>query len=192
MKPSVSNVVVALILLFAGYATGQSRYGPTQIVTVRDTLASQLYAREVQRHRIAVEGWRARLEAVESRPPERIVITDTVIPAPDTVFSFVSVRDGRVTSEALIRIGADSLDLRMPELNVGSDISDCDEGFEVSANGVVCDRAALGHLWVGPVLSMEPMLSAWWRPSYRSPWEVSVGFTGTEWQFGLRRGWKLF
>ena len=100
-----------------------------------------------------------------TRPPSTIFVTDTLTTIPDTVLVFVNVSDGVVTAEFLV--ATDELptngttptdDLLRPELHVGSDISDCDEGFEVSANGVQCDRARLGHLYAYAEASSTPSL----------------------------------
>jgi hypothetical protein len=198
-RASVSNIVIALLLLSVGVAWGQSGNGPMQVITVTDTLAGQEYALRLQRERLRTTGLRARLEGIESRPPTTIFVTDTLTTIPDTVLVFVNVRDGVVTAEFLV--ATDELptngttptdELLRPELHTGSDISDCDEGFEVSANGVQCDRARLGHLYAYAEASRTPSLGVYWEPSFRSPWTLSAGHTGSEWVFTLRRGWRLF
>ena len=132
------------------------------------------------------DGLRARLAAIGQRQPDTVFVTDTLIPAPDTVMSFISVRGSRLTTQWLI---GDSL--RAPSLTVTT-VGDCDDGFEVSAAGVLCDRARLGHLWIGPLYQhTDPMLAAWWKPSYRSAWELGVGY-GTQLHVFIRYGLRLF
>lgn len=187
----MSNVVVALILVAVGAALGKAAT-PADVVTVTDTLAGQAYARRLARERLRTDGLRARLEGVQRLTPARVIVTDTVVPPPDTVLRFVSIKDGQLSAEFLSTVSV-SIDSGVAsELHTGFDISECDDGFEVSASGVFCDPAQLGHLWIGPsVTNTDPMLSAWWRPSYRSPWEAWAGY-GTRLHLGLRYGVRLF
>ena len=187
MRVSVSNVVVLLVAIAIGY-TGRGSVYTVQTQTVYDTLAAQDARNRVIRERLRSDGWRARFESIEQRAPDTVFHVDTLVPPPDTIIEFVQVRGGTLTTGFLtVR---DSL--YAPTLHVGTDISDCDEGFDVSASGVVCDRATFGHLYVGPWLNnTDPIIAAWWTPSYRSPWEAWIGY-GTRWHFGARYGLRLF
>lgn len=195
MKISPARIVVGLLLVLAGAALGASQ-GPSSIVTVRDTVAPAEFVRVVEEWRIDSEGLRARLEGVRTLQPERVLVTDTLVAPPDTVFRFVGIRDGVVTAEVLIA-GVDTTGLRRPEAQ-RTRFSNCDDGLEVSAEGVICDPARLGHLYVGPAASNRwAGLSAWWAPSYASTWEFGVShrwsFDGVStWEFGVRRGFRLF
>ena len=192
-RPSVSNVVVALILLFGGYSLGQ-RQGPVQVITVRDTVATAQYVRTVADLRMQRNGLRAQLAGVRELQPQRIVVTDTIFTPPDTVLSFITIREGTLSTEVLLKVPESGIQSSgwKPEFHTGFDVSSCDDGLEVSANGVVCNRPRFGHLFVGPVLAQDPSLAAWWIPSYRSPWEISVGRTQTSWVFSIRRGIKIW
>ena len=188
---SASNVIVGVILLALGWAFG-SKDTPPQIVTVRDTVALKVYAQRLERARIETEGLRARLEDVQSRPPRTITHTDTLVLPPDTVFRFVTVDSrGSLSVDMLIQSGTNKV-ARAPELHAGMDVSDCDDGWAIQSGTVVCDRARLGHLYLGLNTGTEIWAGAWWEPSYRSPWNVYVGHTGSEWVAGLRRGWRIF
>lgn len=179
-------LVLALLVLFVGKAWGE-RATP-EVVTRIDTVAPAEYERTVEGLRIQNEGLRARLEGVESRAPEVIVRTDTLVLPPDTVLRFVSVdSDANLTVEILT--ARDSL--YAPELHTRIDVSRCDDGWQIQSGQVVCDEAQLGHLYVGPWLSRTPSVAIWWVPSFRSPWEASVSFSGS-WDFGLRRGVRIW
>ena len=187
-RPAVSNIVAALLLLAVGHAFGQ-RSVPVQVISVRDTLAAAAYNDRVAELRIERDGFRARLEGVEARPPTVVYVTDTLVSRPDTVIRFVQVDPrGHLNVELLTK--RDSL--YAPELHATVDVADCDDGFEVSADGVVCDRARLGHLSLAVTASQHPTLGLHWKPSYRSMWEASLGHTGNEWVFAVRRGWRLW
>lgn len=197
LRASVSNIAVVLVTLGFGVAVGQGQGGSVQTLTVIDTLSASRYLAERQAHRLTrtqLGGVRARLNGISERPPATIYVTDTLTTIPDTVLVFVSVRQGTLTTEMLVATDSTESGERLvaPEIHVGSDISDCDEGFEVSANGVQCDRARLGHLYAYAEASSTPSLGIYWEPSYRSPWTLSAGHTGSEWVFTLRRGWRLF
>lgn len=192
MKFSVSNVIVAVMLLALGWAFGSKDREP-QVVTVRDTVAYRIYAHRLDQARIETEGLRARLEDVEARPPRVVTHTDTLVMPPDTVIRFVGVDSrGSLSIDMLISVPDSNKVERAPEYHAGIDISDCDDGYAIQDGTVVCDRARLGHLYLGINVGSETWGGAWWEPSYRSPWNAYAGHTGTEWVFGLRRGWRVF
>ena len=179
-------VVAALVLLFFGKAWGERR--EPEVVTRVDSVTPARYAETLAGMRLENDGLRARLRGIESRPPRVIVRTDTVVAPPDTVYRFVNVDSrGSLSVEVLHR--ADSV--YVPELHTGSDISDCDDGWQIRDGEVLCDKARLGHLYVGPWLSTHPALAVWWTPSYRSPWEASISYSG-KWEIGVRRGLRLW
>lgn len=180
-------LVLALILLFVGRAWGE---GATETVTVTrvDSVVPAEYERRVEALTLERDGIRARLEAIEARPPRIITRTDTLTIPPDTVIRFVAV-DSRGSLSLDLLTARDSL--YAPELHEGIDISDCDEGYTIEAGEVTCDRAALGHLYVGPIASRRPSLALWWQPSFRSPWEAGVSYSGA-WDVWVRRGVRLF
>lgn len=167
-------VLVAAVAFFAGRDT----VPPPDVVTRVDTVRPVEYRRTLESLQIENDGLRARLEGVERREPERIMITDTVVLVPDTVYRFVSVDSrGRLAVELLMGEG----ELRVPELHTGTDISDCDEGWQIQGGETVCDRARMGHLFVTPRLARSPMIAVEWIPSHRSPWQAGIGFDG-RWQ----------
>lgn len=182
-------VVMAAVAFMAGL--GVAGAGEPDVVTRVDTILPAAYAATLRGLRMDNDGLRARLEGVEDREPEVIVRTVERVLPPDTVYRFVNVDSrGRLGIELLTRPDVpDSLgnELRAPALYTGIDISDCDDGWQVRDGEVLCDSSQLGHLYVGPWLSRRPSVAVWWTPSYRSPWEASVGFSGS-WDFGLRRG----
>lgn len=194
---ALTVAVLVALAVFVGKAWGGA--GRTvEVVTRVDTVAPADYQDQLRAFYLERDGLRARLEGIESRAPEMIVITDTVITPPDTVLSFINVDSrGDLTLEVLTvtesgGLVPDSTPFRYrPALYTGIDISDCDEGWQIRAGAVTCDRARLGHLWVGPELARSPGVAAWWRPSYRSQWEAGVSWSGS-WDFSLRRGVRVW
>lgn len=161
--------------------------GPAEIRTVLDTVAPADLEARIEDAEIENDGLRARLEAIESRPPRTVLRTDTLyreIPA-DTVFRVVTLRGGVLVTAPLFR--RDSL--WAPELHE-TDVGDCDEGFSVGPSGVVCDRPRLGHVYLG--LTTLPSVSLSWTPTYRSRWGILAGyeFDDRRWFLGAQvRGW---
>ncbi|MEE8391873.1 MAG: hypothetical protein V3S14_13900, partial [Anaerolineae bacterium] len=78
------------------------------------------------------------------------------------------------------------------ELSTGFDISGCDDGWAIQDGAVLCDRARLGHLFVFAQAGNRSLLGTMWTPSYRSPWSVTIAHTGSEWDIGIRRAWRLW
>lgn len=131
-------------------------------------------------------GLRERIRGLEERRPTTIVRTDSVL-VTDTVFVTIDQR-GRLTYQL-----ATSLDKPAPvELHTGIDVSDCDDGLQVRDRQVVCDDAQLGHMYLGVQASRHPSLTAWWTPSFRSPWQVGVAYDGERWDGYVRRGLRLW
>ena len=192
MKPVQALTVAVLVALavFVGKAWGGA--GRTvEVVTRVDTVAPADYQDQLRAFYLERDGLRARLDGIESREPTVIVITDTVIQPPDTIYSFINVDDGGDLTLEVLTPAVNTPGMVTPSLYTGIDISDCDEGWQVRAGAVLCNRARLGHLWVGPELSRSPGFAAWWRPSYRSPWEASVAWDGAC-DFRVRRGVKIW
>jgi hypothetical protein len=184
-------VILLALAAFLGYGWGRSPSGddgpPVMLEVERAAYEARLESLRIDR-----DGWRARLEGVRTVSPDTVVRTDTLVMPPDTVIRFVSVDSrGRLGVELLTTV-SDSTQLRAPELHTGFDISRCDEGWTVEAGVVTCNPARLGHLWLGVEASRHPSLLAWWTPSYRSPWQVSVSYDGSRFDFGIRRGLRLF
>ena len=210
MKPSVSNVAVGLLLLFVGHAFGMKN-APVQTQIVMDTVATAQYVQTVADLRMQRNGLRAQLAGVSELQPQRIVVTDTVVQR-DTVLSFVTIRDGTLSTETLIKVpppgpliadhsqnceptGICEPSFR-PELRTGYDVSACDDGLEVSADGVVCNRPRFGHMSLFAGLDTRStgygVLGAMWTPSFRSNWDVSGGVDGDGWFIGITRGVRLW
>lgn len=191
-------VVLVALAVFVGKAWGGAgRSG--DVVTRVDTVAPADYQDQLRAFYMERDGLRARLEGIENRAPEVIVITDTVITPPDTVYSFVNVDSrGDLTMEVLAvtesgSVVPDSTPIRYrPALHTGIDISDCDDGWQIRGGAVTCNRARLGHLWIGPELSRSPSFSLWWKPNLRSPWEIAALYNGNGWDFNVRRGVKIW
>jgi len=180
-------VVLVALGLFVGKSWGGSRV-PDVVVADTVEVAPADYQRIVNDLAIAnseVTGLRARIRGLEERGPTTVYVSDSVL-VTDTVFVVVNER-GQLTYQF-----ATALDRPATvELRTGIDVANCDDGWQIRDRQVVCNRARFGHLWVGPELSRSPGFAAWWRPSYRSPWEVSVRWDGA-WDFGVRRGVRLW
>lgn len=192
------SLIVAAILLFVGKAWGSA--GAPAVVTRIDSVPPAAYRARLAELAIDRDGLRARLEGIESRPPEVIVRTDTLIAPPDTVVRYVTVNSrGRLTYE-LLGQREDTTALYAPELHEGVNVSDCDEGWQIQNGDVVCDPTRLGHLYVvAGVGRYDALAGLEWEPSYRSLWEFSAGraFTynrdaGDRWEVRIRRRVKLW
>lgn len=198
------TTVFGMVAAVAFGATFGPRDSVTHHVTQVDTVAPAEFYRAVTELAIEKEGLRARLEGRESRRPSVVVRTDTVVTPPDTVYDALRVTAaGTLTTSSLIRVAPDSV---TPELAQGIPIGDCDEGLYVANGEVVCDRARFGHLHVLANVSLSakqaeitfaPEVSArsgaYWEPSYRSPWRVSLTYgIDQRLEIGVSRGVKIF
>lgn len=130
-------------------------------------------------------GLRERIRGLEERQPERIIVVDSV-PVTDTVWLAID-KGGRLAYQFL-PAGFDG----PVELRTDIDVADCDDGIQIRDRQVICDNPRAGHLWVGVEASRHPSVFLAWRPNYRSPWDVSVSFDGSRWDFGVRRGLRLW
>lgn len=197
-----SLVVLCALAGFAGYGWGRewpSGGGGSPVEIPVDVAA---YEARLEALTIDRDGWRARFEGVVSVMPDTVYRVDTLVLPPDTVLRFVSVDSrGRLSVELLTtpsnfaQDSASAPDLpggMQPELRTGYDVSECDEGFSLEGGTVACDRSRLGHLYVGVEASRHPSLTAWWVPSYRSPWSAGISFDGERWDGYVRRGLRLW
>jgi len=163
-----------------------------------DTVPTARFQRMVANLERERDGLRARLEAVESRPPRIVIRTDTVPGPPDTIFlPLLSASSrGRLTIPTLI---ADSAKGFRGEIWRGFDTSDCDDGWSVQDGVLVCDRPRLGHLAFGIQVGFGTdrnavaEAGAWWQPTYRSTWDVgaSLGTDGRA-RLTVRKAWRLW
>lgn len=191
-RPSVTNIVTALILLSVGVAWGQSRGGSIQVVTVRDTLTAQAYSVRLTEMRVQRDGLRARLAGIGELQPTTIYVTDTLVSPPDTIIRFLRV-DNRTQTLSIEFLMPDSVTVGLrPELHTGFDISGCDDGWAIQDGTVLCDRARLGHLSLIADIGTTSTLGTIWTPSYRSPWSVTIAHTGSKLNIGVRRAWRLW
>ncbi len=184
MKVSVSNVVVAVAALFVGVALAPE---PEVVTEVRE-VTPQALQDTLDGLRIKNEGLVAKLKGIESRPPRVILRTDTVVSLPDTVYSFVDVRGGNLTFDLFSRPDSTR------ELHQGVNIRDCDDGYQINAGVVLCNKARLGHLWLaGEFAYPLPSIGVVWRKSFSSGFEVYVGLSsaGTP-VLRVRSGIRLF
>lgn len=193
MRPSISNVLVGLFLIWGAYALGANTSGGIVVQTVYDTLALGAYQTRVGELTLERDGLKARLEGVREVQPDTVFVVDTLVTPPDTVLRFVNVdRRGRLAVETYARDPGSEGSFYRPSLATGLDVSRCDEGWQIKDGEVLCDPAKLGHLWLGLNVGSDIYAGAWWRPSYRSAWEVFAGRTEDRWVFGARRGWQVF
>ena len=179
-----ARLFAVLLVAALAFFAGRDSVPPPEIVTRVDTVRPIEYRRTLESLQIENAGLKARLEGVERRVPERIIVVRDTVLVPDTVIRFVSVDSrGRLAVELLTGNG----ELRVPELHIGTDISNCDEGWQIQDGETVCDRARLGHLYVVPRLAREPMLGLAWTPGYRSAWQAGVGYSGRRWEGWVER-----
>lgn len=179
-------LAIAAMLLFAGDAIGKKVRGIPEAITntVIQTVAPAEYTAILEDYALPEGGLRGFIEGIEERNPAVIIRTDTLVPPPDTVIRFLSVGDdGNLTVEILTDtiIQVDTLaqtdTLYVPQVRTGINVADCDEGFTVQAGQVLCNRARLGHLYLGPSASLKNAGAfLLWEPSYRSLWRFEAGY----------------
>ena len=167
-RPSTSNIVVALAALFVGRALAQGS-PPVTVTEIRE-VTPQSIQDTIEDMRLKNDGLLARIRGIESRPPRVILRTDTIVTPPDTVYSFVDVRDGQLTFDLFTN--------NTHELQQGINVADCDDGFQISAGEVSCNRARLGHLWLAGELAYPySSVGLEWRRSFRSSMDIYVGIS---------------
>lgn len=146
------------------------------------------------RHAGMLDQAQNQIEALENRDPDVIVRTDTLyLPEPDTAATDLRLTDDGTLSLAYLIQVSDSADRWTPEVARFTDIWECEEGFAVSATGLLleCDKAQLGHLrlfggpfgeldsfhgWAPEALGAEAGVQ--WLSSYRgSPWAAEASLT---------------
>jgi len=176
-------------LVAAAFYFAPERAAPPEIVTVVDTVPSVELLARVQALELDTASLRSRLRARETRQPETLTTGRDPIPAPEacTIGSAIDGR-GRLTVAPIFAF-PDSVGVvtqYLPEIRAGIDVSDCDDGVSIGADGtVVCDRPRLGHLDLVAVATLEyplgpdavtgyPGLGLSWTPTYRSPWSVDA------------------
>lgn len=129
---------------------------------------------------------RRQLAGIETRRPTRVMVYDTVLSlVTDTVILAVSVDgSGRLTQELALPDSGGHRPATAAPIRVG----DCDDGYQLMAGRVQCNRARLGHLvaWVGagvesratsglpPPIQPHGAAGLRWSPAYRSPWSAEV------------------
>lgn len=202
-----SKVVLAVALVLAVAAGWALKPGVVRTINMVETIDlpptdfASLWL-EGQRE---IGTLRGRIEGLQSRPPSVIQRTDTLFAPPEVCVAGIDVDAGGVATLPLLYLDSDSLAYR-PERHVGIDISNCDDGFSVTDGEVICDPARLGHLYLGVRLdAVYPIgleresspfsagAGAYWRPSYRSKWEIGAWLeTDQRLRIGLRRGIQIF
>jgi len=147
----VGPALLVLVLLVALRGCGGDP-GPPIAYTRVDSLPAAAYGvrvahlqRQLGDSARLLDQLRRRLAGVQVLRPERVVVYDTVIPSPDTVFLSVQVSGGgQLEADAGVR--ADSAGQLQPQ-TLSYDVSRCDDGWAIAPDGrVACDRARLGHL----------------------------------------------
>lgn len=165
LRPFLLAVLLAWVAFGAGsYCAGDP--GPPIAIAQRDSLpAAAFAAREAHLRRQlgdsagVIARLRAQLAGRRVIRPERVIVYDTVIATPDTVYLTVKVGGGgELQADAGVR--ADSAGQVRPQ-TLSYDVSRCDDGWALAGDGrVVCDRARLGHLraWgrIGAAAAVEP------------------------------------
>lgn len=207
---NLGTAALVSLLWLVAWAIKDARGGSPRVVTRTDTVEvapAQLLDSLAALERRA-DGLMARIRGLERRDPSLVIRADTVVLPPDTVLLPVLrvTAAGRLSVPVLLR--ADSINYR-PEIRAGYETADCDDGWSWTPDGLVCDRARLGHLWLGGGVTMtramtslwhggaigEPYGEAgmWWRPSYRSGWAIRLTIgTDRRLRLGVRAGWRLW
>lgn len=203
---SLSNVLCGVTLVALGATCGPGR---DRVVVHTEPKIIRLPARQFTDSLTAlsleVDGLRARLAGREKRVPVVIVRTDTLVSASDTVVQILRVNPaGNLTIATLVV--RDSL--WAPEIHKDIPVSDCDDGWSWNAGQVVCDRARLGHIYLGVGLGIESEVQGfavapsvrfaseavgYWQPSYRSSWRVALSLDSRgRAALGVTRGFRIF
>lgn len=187
----VGAVALAAVVALLSWC---SRPDPGTPTIVRDT-ADAAYWRsraaavehEVERVTGEADGLRdrvaqlqTRVRGLESRAPDRIIVVDTVVVADTVVLYARLARSGVLEIATGIR---EPLGYR-PEILSGVRLGDCDDGWLIRGQDVVCDRARLGHLTAfvraGAAWRPDGLLSGVgsaglrWEPSFRSATAVEI------------------
>lgn len=145
----------------------------------------------------------SRLRGVQARSLAPETVYDTLIRIDrDTVLLRVAA-DSRGELHADAAVPADSGRVR-PVIIGGASVADCDDGWSLQGESLICDRSALGHLEVGPelagVLELQdgwrrflPRVYAAWTPSYRSTLSITAAYSPIDQraEIRVRRGWRL-
>lgn len=191
MRFSVTNVAAAIACVWVGSVFAQKQ--PPVVVSEIVNVTPPVMLERIAAIHIENNGLRARVRLLESRKPQRITRTDTVVTPPDTVYSGLRVNSGGRLAIATL-LAVDSTEKRRPELMEGIDVSDCDDGWSVQSGNVICDRT-WGHVYLMAHLSTDPGVGAYVERTFRSPWRLSVAYKpleGGRWDIALTRGIKVF
>lgn len=196
MKFSVTNVLIAVAMLFVGRCTADLPPPPVITHIVRDTVAPAALVDSVRVLRLTADGLKAKLADRHRLAPDTVLVTDMLVTPPDTVLQAVALSNGRLSLAPLIR----DTTLWRPELH-RYDVSRCDDGFSWAAGDLVCDRSRFGHLspFVGVGVEYDRGYSfgaaagVAWKRSNVSPWTVGLEiYARGRAELGIVREWQLF
>lgn len=192
MKEGVKAVVLAVAVGVIAFMFGRDTAPKPTVVTQIDTVIPQAFQDALQDARLEVGSLRSRLEGIRPVTPVTILRTDTLVLPPDTVVQFFRITGGQITVAPLVR--RDSL--WAPEISTYR-VGNCDESLSFQDGQLICDPARLGHLWLGLGVDagtdgVYPTLAAMWKPSYRSPWFVSMQSTGIRHSLWVQRSVQIF
>jgi hypothetical protein len=169
--------------------------GPVVVVRTdtADAAAWRAYSSELERAMQDSVGrlaeLRRRLRGVETRRPDRVTVYDTVVSLrTDTVLLSLAVDSrGRLAQDVAL---PDSAGEHRPAVMSPVYVGDCDDGLQLVAGRVQCDRPRLGHLvaWIGagvesreawgsglpPPVAAHASVGLRWSPTWRSLWSAEL------------------
>jgi hypothetical protein len=203
----VLYVVATVLLMWVGHLIGTLVRPTPPPVIATDTANAAAYRAQlatVQRYaelatsqrdglRGMLDDAQARIRGLESRPPRRVTVYDTLVSiVRDTVIQTVRVEGDRLYIDRLV---PDTAGLHQPQQLSGAQIGDCDDGLVVTGSVVVCNRPRLGHVELYAAVQYPTLgeLGLKWERTYRSTFGVRLAFT-SEGKFTARieKGLRLW
>lgn len=190
-----TSILVFLLCWAAAFLVGrcqhqEAAWAPTAVGRV-DTLPAQAFVRREAylRRQLGdsarlLERLRRRVAGIEVLQPERVVVYDTVLLPPDTVFLTVAM-DARGALQADAGVRADTSG-RVRPATLHQDVSLCDDGWLLAGDGrVVCNRPRFGRLDAFGAVGIRAEVDRPLKPP--GEWE-SAAAAGLRWQPCLRCG----
>lgn len=163
-------VLILAVGLGLGYSCGRSSAPEPPAAVPTDTADAAAYrerAESLEKALADTAGVLARarraIAGLEARKPAVRVVYDTTLEFRDVpVVVAVSSRSGVVDVDVAGPVLPDSLGGgRQPETLEGYDLRRCDDGFVITAAGVVCNEARLGHLAFFARPALASSLGSW-------------------------------
>lgn len=189
-------IVAMLVGLLIGALVDHNLRAPKEVIrTIVETVPPKELLDSLTNLTEEVGGLRARLAGRRMADVTAVRVDTVYIEVPDTVILGFTITQ----NEALLVSGTlvdDTTQTPNPVLQPRSTAhslpGDCDDGITVTAQGIVCDSAVLGHLDVfgglGAIRFSDSTddrflpageIGIRWRPSYASRWSIAAQLTAS-------------